>query len=125
MKIHPTVFQIPHAKDFLPKIKKTSIKCIILNLKTIETHFSNIVFAYIAHGKFQKATFNSNRDIRQNVGLDGGDGEDGRDGDGPQNNTSIPPFFKNGREVKSSTVIPISSPDCEGYGRMNQLNAKN
>ena len=31
---------------------------------------------------FLKASFNSNRDIRQNVGLDGGDG------DGPQNNTS-------------------------------------
>ena len=45
-------------------------------------HFSNIVFAYIAHAKFQKASFNSNRDIKQNIR---GDGEDG---DGPQNNTS-------------------------------------
>ena len=43
---------------------------------------SNIVFAYIAHAKFQKASFNSNRDIKQNIRGDGGDG------DGPQNNTS-------------------------------------
>ena len=48
-------------------------------------HFSNIVFAYFAHAKFQKASFNSNRNMRQNVGLDGGDGGYG---DGPQNNTS-------------------------------------
>ena len=60
----------------------------------IQKHFSNIVFAYFAHVKFQKASFNSNRDMKQNVGLDGGDGGDGRDGgyggygDGPQNNTS-------------------------------------
>ena len=51
------------------------------NLKT----FSNIVFAYIAHAKFQKASVNSNRDVRQNIR---GDGGDGGDGDGPQNNTS-------------------------------------
>ena len=44
-----------------------------------------MVFAYIAHAKFQKASFNTNRDMRQNVGLDNGDGEYG---DGPQNNTS-------------------------------------
>ena len=50
----------------------------VKNLKT----FSNIVFAYIAHAKFQKASFNSNRDIRQNIRGDGGDG------DGTQNNTS-------------------------------------
>ena len=43
-------------------------------------HFSNIVFAYYAHAKCQKASFNSNRDMRQNVGYDGdGDG----DSDGP------------------------------------------
>ena len=48
---------------------------ILKNLK----HFSNIVFAYIAYAKFQKARFNSNRDIRQNIR---------RDGDGTQNNTS-------------------------------------
>ena len=41
------------------------------------------VFACFAHGKFQNASFNRNREIRQNVGLDGGDG------DGPQNNTSL------------------------------------
>ena len=41
-----------------------------------------MVFAYIAHAKFQKASFNSNRDIKQNIRGDGGDG------DGPQNNTS-------------------------------------
>ena len=34
---------------------------------------------------FKKASFNSNRDIRQNIR---GDGGDGGDGDGPQNNTS-------------------------------------
>ena len=52
--------------------------------KKIKKDFSNIVFAhaYFAHVKFQKASFNSNRDIRQNVGLDGGYG------DGPRNNTS-------------------------------------
>ena len=32
---------------------------------------SNIVFAYVAHGKFKKASFNSNRDIRQNIRGDG------------------------------------------------------
>ena len=48
-------------------------------------NFSNIVFAYIAHAKFQKPSFNSNRDIRQNIR---GDGEDGGYGDGTQNNTS-------------------------------------
>ena len=42
-------------------------------------HFSNIVFAYIAHAKFQKVSFNSNRDIRQNIR---------GDGDGTQNNAS-------------------------------------
>ena len=42
----------------------------------------NVVFAYIAHAHFQKASFNSNRDIKQNIRRDGGDG------DGPQNNTS-------------------------------------
>ena len=43
------------------------------------TPIPNIVFAYIAHAKFQKASFNNNRDIRQNIcGY----------GDGPQNNTS-------------------------------------
>ena len=41
--------------------------------------FSNIVFAYIAHAKFQKASFNSSQDIKQNIR---------GDGDGPQNNTS-------------------------------------
>ena len=51
-------------------------------LKKNLKHFSNIVFAYIAHAKFQKASFNSNRDIKQNIRWDGGDG------DGPQNNTS-------------------------------------
>ena len=38
-----------------------------------------MVFAYIAHAKFQKASFNSNRDTRQNIR---------GDGDGTQNNTS-------------------------------------
>ena len=37
---------------------------------------------YIAHAKFQKASFNSNQDIRQNVA------GDGRDGKQTQNNTS-------------------------------------
>ena len=46
---------------------------------------SNIVFAYIAHAKFQKASFNSNRDIRQNIR---GDGGDRGYGDRTQNNTS-------------------------------------
>ena len=45
-------------------------------------HCSNIVFACIAHAKFQKASFNSNRDIRQNIRGDGGYGA------GTQNNTS-------------------------------------
>ena len=56
-------------------------------------HFSNIVFAYFAHAKFQKASFYSNRDMRQNVGLDGGDGGYS---EGPQNNTSRR-FSKTGR----------------------------
>ena len=34
---------------------------------------------------FKKASFNSNRDIKQNIR---GDRGDGGDGDGPQNNTS-------------------------------------
>ena len=82
MKIHPAVFEIPRAEDFLPKILKTSIKCTILHFKKNVKTFSNIVFAYIAHAKFQKASFNSNRDIKQNIRGVGGDG------DGPQNNTS-------------------------------------
>ena len=57
----------------------------------------NIVFAYIAHAKFQKASFNSNRDIRRNICGDRGDGN------GPQNKTS-PPFFKNGQEVISTVL---------------------
>ena len=45
-----------------------------------------ILFLHIfALVKFQKASFNSNRDMRQNVGLDG---RDGGYGDGHQNNTS-------------------------------------
>ena len=40
------------------------------------------MFAYIAHAKFQKASFNSKQDIKQNIRGDSGDG------DGPQNNTS-------------------------------------
>ena len=51
-------------------------------LKNLKIILANIVFAYIAHAKFQKASFNSNRDIRQNICRDGGDG------DGTQNNTS-------------------------------------
>ena len=82
MKIHPADFEIPLAEDFLPKILKTSIKCTILNFKKISKHFSNIVFAYIAHAKFQKASFNSNRDIKQNIRGDGGDS------DGSQNSAS-------------------------------------
>ena len=46
------------------KLKKQTLK-----------HFSNIVFAYIEHGKFQNTSFNNNWDIRQNVGLDSGDGD--------------------------------------------------
>ena len=44
-----------------------------------------LFFAYIAHAKFQKASFNSNRDIKQNIH---GDGGDGGYSNGPQNNTS-------------------------------------
>ena len=69
------------------------------NLKT----FSNIVFAYIAHAKFQKASFNSNRDIRQNIR---GDGGDGRDGDGTQNNTSR--RFQ--KRAGGNTIIRFHSP---------------
>ena len=56
-----------------------------LKFKKNLKHCSNIVFAYIAHAKFQKSSFNSNRDIRQNIR---GDGGDGGYGDGTQNNTS-------------------------------------
>ena len=79
MKIHTAVFEIQRPKDFLPKIKKTYVKCTILNILKIKKHLSNTVFAYVI---FQKASFNSNRDMRQIVGLDGGYS------DGPQNNTS-------------------------------------
>ena len=45
-----------------------------------------ILFLHILHmPSFKKASFNSNRDIRQNIR---GDGGDGGDGDEPQNNTS-------------------------------------
>ena len=43
-----------------------------------------MVFAYIAHAKYQNASFNSNQDIRQTIR---GDGGDAGDGDRPQNNT--------------------------------------
>ena len=67
----------------LPKIFKTSINeqfKIFLKSKNI---LAILFFAYIAHAKFQKASFNSNRE--QNIR---GDGGDGGDGDGTQNNTS-------------------------------------
>ena len=66
----------------------------INNFKFMEKKTNNIlaifVFAYIAHVRFQKASFNSNRDIRQNVA------GDGRDDEGAQNNTSRH-FSKMGR----------------------------
>ena len=34
-----------------------------------------MVFAYIAHAKFQKVSFNSSRDMNQNIYGDGGDGD--------------------------------------------------
>ena len=43
-----------------------------------------------AHVKFKKASYNSNRDIRQNIATDGGDGN------GSQSNTSHH-FSKTGR----------------------------
>ena len=73
--IHPEVFEILHAEDFLPntappsplnkkkkkkKKKKKSIKWTILNFKKIKKYFSNTVFAYIKHGKYQNTSFNSN-----------------------------------------------------------------
>ena len=97
VKIHQAVFEIPRTEDFFTKNLKTSIKWTILNFKKIQKHFSNIVFAYIAHAKFQKASFNSNRDIRQNIRGDGRYGED------PE---TIPPaVFNNGREVKKSKFV--------------------
>ena len=73
-------------KRFFTKDKKNKLSneqfCILKKKK----HFSNIVFAYIAHFKFQKASFNRNWDMKQNVS---------RDGDGTQNNT--------GWEVKTTT----------------------
>ena len=47
--------------------------------KKTKKHFSNIIFANIAHVKFKKASFNSNQDIKKNVT---------GDGDGTQNNMS-------------------------------------
>ena len=97
----PSGFSDSAHQNILPKINKTSIKCTNSNLKKIYKDFSNIVFAYFAHGKFQTSSFISNRDIRQNVALDGGDG------DGPQNNTSRR-FSKNGREVTRRTTTGMT-----------------
>ena len=62
-----------------------------MNNFKFKNNLKTFVCAYIAHGKFQKASFNSNRDIRQNIG---------GDGDGPQKQY-LPLFFKNGQEVKN------------------------
>ena len=69
-------------KIFYQKFKKPLSNEQFKILKKSKNTFSNIVFAYIAHAKFQKASFNINRDIKQNIRGDGGDG------DGTQNNTS-------------------------------------
>ena len=41
--------------------------------KNLKKNLANIVFAYIAHAKFQKASFNSNRDIKQNISVETAD----------------------------------------------------
>ena len=73
-------------------------------LKKSKKHFSNIVFAYIVHAKFQKASFNSNWDIRQNIR---GDGGDGGYGDGTQNNTSRR-FQKRAGGKKQQAIARVS-----------------
>ena len=73
--------------------------------KNLKTFFSNIVFAYIAHAKFQKASFNSNRDIRQNIR---GDGGGGGDGDGTQNNLIPPAVFQKRAGGKKANVMYTS-----------------
>ena len=72
-------------KIFYQKFKKPLSNEQFKIKKKTKKHFSNIVFAYIAHAKFQKASFNNNWDIKQNIR---GDGGYGRDGDGTQNNIS-------------------------------------
>ena len=49
-------------------------------LKKSKNILAILFFAYIAHAKFQKASFNSNRDIKQNIRGDAGYGGDGGDG---------------------------------------------
>ena len=53
---------------------------------------------------FQKASFNSNRDIKRNIL---GDVGDAGYGNGPQNNTSHH-FSKNGRELNSILHKPYN-----------------
>ena len=52
-------------KRFFAQVQNNSIKTTILHLETKLQHISNTVFAHIAHVKFQKASFNSNRDMKQ------------------------------------------------------------
>ena len=81
-------------KIFYQKFKKPLSNEQFKILKKSKNILANIVFAYIAHAKFQKASFNNNRDIRQNIrgdvgyGGGGGYGGDGGYGNRTQNNTS-------------------------------------
>ena len=82
----PNKFRDSAHKRFFTKIKK-NYQTNKFEFRKKLKHFNNFVFAYIAHVKFQKASYNSNRDMKNNVS---------RDGDGTQNNTSRH-FSKTGR----------------------------
>ena len=55
VKIHLAVFEIPCTKDFFTKNLKNLYQMKNFKLKKNLETFSNIVFAYIAHAKFQRA----------------------------------------------------------------------
>ena len=82
VKIHPDDFEIRRARHFFTKnFLKTSYQIKNFECRKKENILA-ILFLHILHVKFQKASFNSNRDIRHNIAGDSGDG------DGTQKNTS-------------------------------------
>ena len=72
-KIYPAVFEIPRSQDFFTKNQKNFYQ---INNFEFRKKTKN------SFKKFQKASFNSNWSIRQNIAGEAGDG------DGTQNNTS-------------------------------------
>ena len=96
MKIHQAVFEIPCSQYFLQFKKKTyQINNFEFRKKT--KNILELLFLHILHVNFQKASFNSNRDIRQIVAVFG---------KGTQNNTPPAVFQKRagGKQERINTL---------------------